>query len=83
MQTKQARGRTIAPTPKASICADGLVPPWPDGGEFLGIKRTKMYELMQDGSIPYVRVAGDRKIPRRALIEYAERNLVSRDCGGK
>jgi excisionase family DNA binding protein len=64
----------------ASVCADGLVRPHPEGSSFLACSQRTIYYLMSDGSLPYVRLrGGDRRIPRKALIEYAERHLVTRE----
>lgn len=63
-----------------SICHDGLLKPYPDAAQFLGgISRGQIYALMADGSICYTLVGADRKIPKAALVEYAERNLVRRE----
>jgi excisionase family DNA binding protein len=71
--------RTLAATPSESICYDGLLPVWPAAAHFLGLGRSKMYELVRNGEIAYVRVGSDRKIPRAALVAYAEHHLVTRD----
>jgi excisionase family DNA binding protein len=45
---------------------------------FLGLSRSKLYELMDCGDLPYVRLGRSRRIPRRALVELAARNLTSK-----
>jgi excisionase family DNA binding protein len=66
------RSLCLDPTP---LCADGLLRPR-EAAVFLGTSRSKIYDLMAAGELPYVRIGADRKIPRRACIEYAERRLV-------
>jgi len=46
--------------------------------EFLDISRTSLYRLINDGTLPTVKLIGARRIPRRALIELA----ASRVCRG-
>ena len=42
---------------------------------FLAIGRTKLYELMDTGQIPFSKMGRCRRIPRRALIEFAQLTL--------
>lgn len=71
----------IAPAPP--LCEDGLCKIFPESARFLGIERSKMFELLRDGHIPYVRLpGGERRVPRRALVEFAERLLVSAGRSG-
>jgi hypothetical protein len=63
-----------------TLCEDGLVRPWPDAGVFLGVSRPVIFRIMQRGDLPYSQVSPRvRMIPRKALVEYAERRLV---CSG-
>jgi excisionase family DNA binding protein len=68
---------TTIDAPVASLCADGLISPTA-AAEFLSISRTSLYELLKSGAIPYTRIGADKKIPRRALVEFAEARLVER-----
>ena len=36
----------------------------------LGMSRAKIYRLMQDGTLPTVRIGGSIRVPRRALAEW-------------
>jgi excisionase family DNA binding protein len=45
--------------------------------KFTGLGRTTLYELMGAGQLPFAKVRGRRLIPRRALVELIERNLVA------
>jgi excisionase family DNA binding protein len=44
-------------------------------GRFLGISRSLVYELMESGELPYVKIGRSRRLPHRALIEFAARHL--------
>jgi excisionase family DNA binding protein len=71
---------SAAKSSREAIVQDGLVKVHPDASEFLGISRSATFQLLRDGELPYVRVTpgGDRRIPRRALIEFAASRLVER-----
>jgi hypothetical protein len=49
---------------------------WPEFARFVGVGRTKAFQLVRDGAVEYVRVSADRKVPRRAAIAFLERKLV-------
>ncbi len=57
------------------LVADGLVRV-AEAQEFSGLSRSKLYELMEAGDLAYVKIGRARRIPRRALIELAARNLT-------
>lgn len=44
--------------------------------EFLRVSIATIYNLMGNGELPYAKIGRSRRIPRRALIELASRNLV-------
>ena len=46
--------------------------------DFSGLRKSKLYDLMQSGELPYAKCGGARRIPRRALQEYMAKNLVVR-----
>jgi len=46
--------------------------------EFSGLRKSKLYDLMQSGDLPYAKCGGARRIPKRALQEYMAKNLVMR-----
>jgi excisionase family DNA binding protein len=60
-----------------NIVADGLLK-IKDAAAFLGISVAGAYVLMGRGELPFVKIGRSRRIPRRALIELAARNLVGR-----
>lgn len=49
--------------------------------EFLGVSRSTLYKLMDSGELPYAKFGKCRKVPRRALSEYAARHMVARQEG--
>ena len=58
------------------LCADGLLG-LRESAAFLGIARTSMYALLKSGALPYARICGGHKrIPKRALVAFAESKLV-------
>jgi excisionase family DNA binding protein len=40
----------------------------------LAMSRAKVYRMMQDGTLPTVRVGGSVRVPRRALVKWIEEN---------
>lgn len=61
-----------------ALLGDGLETP-KGAAAFLKISVAQLYRLMESGALPYVKIGRSRRIPRRALIELAARNLVRRD----
>jgi excisionase family DNA binding protein len=59
---------------RLSLVADGLVTV-KDAADFLGLGRTSIYALMEGGHLPYFKAGRARRIPKRALAEFAARNL--------
>lgn len=49
-----------------------------EGCRFLGISRAKLYEIMERGELPYVKIGRSRRLPRQALKEFAAQRLVGR-----
>jgi excisionase family DNA binding protein len=44
---------------------------------FLKVSRSQVYALMDRGLLPYVRIGRSRRVPHRAVVEMAVRNLVN------
>ena len=44
--------------------------------EFLDISRASLYRLINDGTLPTVKLVGARRIPRRALIDLAASRVM-------
>ena len=43
---------------------------------FLGVSRSKVYAMMDQKELRYAKFGRSRRVPRRALLELAERSLV-------
>lgn len=63
-----------APAPSAELVADGLVTV-ADACRLLAVSRSFLYAQMDAGALPFCRLGRSRRIPRRAVIEYAARCL--------
>ena len=46
-----------------------------EAGRFPKISRSRTYELMDAGELPFVKIGRSRRIPHRALVEFAARSL--------
>ena len=58
----------------AQLVEDGLVS-LEDAMAFLAIGRSTLYELMDQGKLPWAKIGRSRRIPRRALIQLAQLTL--------
>jgi excisionase family DNA binding protein len=47
-----------------------------EAADELRISRSKVYRMVVDGTIPYVRITGSIRIPRAALEEYIAAHTV-------
>lgn len=43
--------------------------------EFLSVSRSFVYQLLDTGQLPFVKMGKSRRIPKRALTQYAAGNL--------
>lgn len=59
---------------RMTVVADGLGS-IRDAAQYLGVSRSSIYRLMDQGLLAYVKLGRSRRIPRRAVIELAARNL--------
>jgi excisionase family DNA binding protein len=57
------------------LCADGLFTV-AQATQFLGLSKTMLYQLMERGRLPYVRIGRSRRIPKRVLVQLAAAHLV-------
>ncbi len=77
--TTQSDGSAHGAPPGSSasidLVADGLMSV-PAASVFFSVSRSKLYELMETGRLVYVKIGRSRRIPRRAAIELAARNLI-------
>ncbi len=69
-KSEPAVSRDVSP-----IMADGFIDVV-EAGKFLGLSRATIYQLMDKGELPYCKFRKSRRIPRRALVEYAQSCLV-------
>lgn len=46
---------------------------------FSGIGKSKLYEEMAAGRLPYLQIGGARRIPRRALEDWLAQHLIKKD----
>lgn len=46
-----------------------------DAVKFLGVGKSTIYKLMDDGHLAYAKIGRTRLIPKRALVELAARNV--------
>ncbi len=56
------------------LIADGLVSP-DEAMRFLSISRPTLNRLLDQGALPTVRLVTTRRIPRRALLDFAARSV--------
>ncbi len=63
-----------APASSAELVADGLLSV-AEACRLLSISRSFLYAQMDAGELPYCRLGRSRRIPRRALLDYAARHL--------
>ncbi|GEM_PF-910790 len=48
----------------------------PEVATFLNISRTQAYRLIENGTLPHIRLGRSVRVPRRALLDYLARNEV-------
>jgi hypothetical protein len=65
-----------AMTNEKSLVADGSVS-ITDAVRFTGMSRAWLYGAMERGDLPYIKLGGARRIPRKALVKLLEDNLVA------
>jgi excisionase family DNA binding protein len=59
----------------ASVIEDGFVDV-PYAATFLKLSRGKVYGLMDAGQLRYAKFGRSRRIPRKALMEFAQKAVV-------
>jgi excisionase family DNA binding protein len=65
----------MAEKKNSNVMGDGLASVT-EACKFLGLSRATVYALMGQGALPYCKIGGSRRIPRRALVDLATRSLV-------
>jgi excisionase family DNA binding protein len=64
----------------ADLCADGLDTVG-EAATFTGLSRSKLYAMMETGTLCYAKIGKCRRIPHRALVRLATSNLRGIDRG--
>jgi excisionase family DNA binding protein len=62
------------------MVADGLLTV-KEASAFLKVSVATLYKLMERGELVYTKIGRSRRIPRKALVELAARNLVGNGNG--
>ena len=62
------------PQDREALCGDGLLTVR-KAAEFLSISRSTLYGLMDNGELQFVKLGRSRRVPRRAVVELAAREL--------
>jgi excisionase family DNA binding protein len=47
-----------------------------EAARLLGLSRSKLYQIMDKGELPYVKFGKARRLNRRCLLEYVRRNVT-------
>lgn len=68
-------GSAVNHDPRLTLVADGLVRV-SEACKILSIGKSKLYELMTKGDVPFVQLGSARRIPRRAVMELMAKRLV-------
>ena len=74
MSDELPKDHRIGSLDRAELVADGLVTVQ-EAAQFLSISRSKLYELMDNGELTFVKLGRSRRIPRRALVDLAASGL--------
>jgi excisionase family DNA binding protein len=73
--TKGGKTMIAASARKLELTADGFADVW-EAAEYLSMSRSSIYKLMESGELQYAKFGKARRIPWRALREYAERCMI-------
>ncbi len=66
---------TAATAEKPDLTAEGFADV-AEAADFPSLARSSLYKLMDNGELPYAKFGKSRRIPWRALREYAARCMV-------
>jgi excisionase family DNA binding protein len=56
------------------LVADGMLN-IKEAAAFLHVSRSTLWMYMEKGMLPYAKIGGSRRIPRKALIELASKSI--------
>jgi excisionase family DNA binding protein len=59
---------------RLALVADGLLT-IAETGAFLKLSRASVYNLMDRGQLPFIKVGRARRIPKRAVVQFAAQAL--------
>jgi excisionase family DNA binding protein len=76
-EVARLRDVVIRTKTKEDLVSDGAVTV-DEACQFLGLKKSTVYVLMDDGTIPSLEIRGRKLIPKKALVEL----LASKMTGG-
>ena len=74
MPEKQAINAIESQQRLAGLVSDGLMRVQ-EAARFLGLSRASVYQLMDRGELPWVKLGRARRIPRRAVVDLAAKSL--------
>ena len=63
-------------TPQQLLVSDGVMDVRA-AASLLGISRSKVYEIMRDGGLPFIILSRRRLIPKRAVIDLLVKHLIT------
>jgi excisionase family DNA binding protein len=69
------------PAPNTDLVLDGLDRVG-DVARFLKLSQSTIYDLMDRGLLPSIKIGKSRRVPHRAVIEFAASNFVTRPAEG-
>jgi excisionase family DNA binding protein len=49
--------------------------------EFLSLSRSKVYQLMETGKLPYVKIGKSRRVRWCDVLKLVDENTITRDAG--
>jgi excisionase family DNA binding protein len=64
---------SMNPSPQ-DLVTDGLMRVV-EAAQFLSVGRSTVYQLMDKGELPFVKLGASRRIPKRAVLNLASTNL--------
>lgn len=78
-QHKLAKRTTEKPASNPRLVNEQSLITVPEAAELLSLSRSKVYQLMDDGTLPYIRIGRTRRVRLSDLRKTITDNLVSRN----
>lgn len=60
---------------RIDACSEGLLNV-KEAMRFLGVSQAMLYQLMERGYLPYVKIGRARRVPRKVLVQFAAERLI-------